>query len=301
MMAARQIKLIAAKEFGDRFRSGWVITCIVVWLGAISLTSFFGLLQIGQIGMQGYERTVLTLLNLVQYLVPLLALLLGHDLIVSEAEERTLKLLLTSGVARWRLLAGKFVGGCLTLAVPLLSGFLIAGAAIAFGAKDSAVVPFVRLAVSGLGLGVVFLAVGQAISVFCRSRVRALVAALLTWCLMVFVFDLAALGAIICSKSPAAAREIELICDAVHVNAAADIHSADDNPASSVGLESKVQSGRTSALLWLTINPVDLFRAVNLPQQVGITIPFYVIFASSGAWLALALGGGLWRFRKTDL
>src|SRR5215831_1257302 len=98
MKSLGQIKLIALKEFGDRFRSGWVLACIIVWLGAITLTSFFGRIQIGQIGMQGYERTVITLLNLVQYLVPLLGLLLGHDLIVSESEERTLKLLLASGL-----------------------------------------------------------------------------------------------------------------------------------------------------------------------------------------------------------
>ena len=79
--------LIATKEFSDRFRSGWVIACTVVWLGAIALTSLFGLVQIDKIGWQGYERTVVSLLNLVQYLVPLLALLLGHDLVVSERED----------------------------------------------------------------------------------------------------------------------------------------------------------------------------------------------------------------------
>jgi len=89
--------LIAGKEFGDRFRSGWVIACVLVWLGAIGLTSFLGLLQIGRIGVQGYERTVVSLLNLVQYLVPLLGLLLGHDLLVSEVEERTLRLILARG------------------------------------------------------------------------------------------------------------------------------------------------------------------------------------------------------------
>jgi ABC-type transport system involved in multi-copper enzyme maturation permease subunit len=83
---------LQSREFSDRFRSGWVIACVLVWLGAIGLTSFLGLLQIGRIGMQGYERTVMTLLNLVQYLVPLLGLLLGHDLLVSETEERTLRL-----------------------------------------------------------------------------------------------------------------------------------------------------------------------------------------------------------------
>src|SRR2546423_9240276 len=90
----RQVGLIATKEFSDRLRSGWVIACMLVWLGAIGLTSFLGLLQIGHLGVQGYERTVVSLLNLVQYLVPLLALLLGHALMVSENEERTLRLIL---------------------------------------------------------------------------------------------------------------------------------------------------------------------------------------------------------------
>src|SRR5689334_3844598 len=77
-----QLSRIALKEFGDRFASGWVIACVVVWLAVIGLTSFLGLLQVGRIGVQGYERTVISLLNLVQYLVPLLGLLLSHDLLV---------------------------------------------------------------------------------------------------------------------------------------------------------------------------------------------------------------------------
>ena len=133
--AARVVALVARKEFADRLRSGWIIACVAVWLGAIGLTSLFGLVQIGHIGMQGYERTVVSLLNLVQYLVPLLGLLVGHDLIVSERDERTLPLLLASGAGRGRLLLGKFMGGCATLALPLLLGFAIAGAAIGLAAR----------------------------------------------------------------------------------------------------------------------------------------------------------------------
>jgi Cu-processing system permease protein len=207
---ARQIWLIAVKEFSDRFRSGWVIACVLVWLGAIGLTSFLGLLQIGRIGMQGYERTVMTLLNLVQYLVPLLGLLLGHDLLVSETEERTLRLLLAGGVTRARLLLGKFVGGSFSLAVPLLSGFIIAGAAIGLTTRDNSIASFLRLASSGLVLGIVFLAIGLAVSTFSRTRVQALVLALLTWCVAVFVFDLVALGWLVSTKSSRAAQEIEV-------------------------------------------------------------------------------------------
>jgi ABC-type Na+ efflux pump permease subunit len=48
--------------------------------------------------------------------------LLGHDLIVSEKEERTLRLLIASGLSRSQLLFGKFLGGCLSVALPLLAG-----------------------------------------------------------------------------------------------------------------------------------------------------------------------------------
>jgi Cu-processing system permease protein len=294
-----QTLLIASKEFGDRFRSGWVIACVLVWLGAIGLTSFLGLLQIGQIGVQGYERTVISLLNLVQYLVPLLGLLLGHDLIVSENEERTLRLVLAGGVSRTRFLVGKFAGGCLTLAVPLLLGFIIAGAVIGIAAKDAGIGPFLRLAVSGLILGLIFLGMGLTISVLCRTRVQSLVVALLTWCFAVFVFDLIALGCFVSTKAPAAAHEIEFVCDATHVNLAADIHSEFDNVAD--GPTRANTTSRAASLGWLAINPIDLFRAVNLSDRMEFQVPFSSTLLTVILWFAGTLGLSIWKLRRTDL
>jgi Cu-processing system permease protein len=297
--ASRQIWIIAIKEFSDRFRSGWVLACVLVWLGAIGLTSFLGLLQIGRIGMQGYERTVVSLLNLVQYLVPLLGLLLGHDLLVSENEERTLRLLLATGVTRTRLLFGKFVGGSFSLGMPLLLGFIIAGAAIGLTTRDNSVASFLRLASSGLALGVVFLAIGLTISAFSRTRMQSLVLALLTWCLAVFVFDLVALGCVVSTRAPAAAQEIELLCDATHLNAAADIHTefeavSDRNPA-------PVDAPLGSSLGWLALNPVDLFRAANLEQQLKLRVPPLTLLPPIICWLAATLGASFWKLRRTDL
>lgn len=296
--AMLQVRRIASKEFSDRFRSGWVIACVLVWLGAIGLTSFLGLIQVGRIGVQGYERTVLSLLNLVQYLVPLLGLLLGHDLMVSESEERTLRLILAGGVSRVRLLLGKFIGGVLTLAVPLMLGFVIAGTAIGVAAKDNAVSPFLRLAVSGLILGVLFLGAGLAISTFSRTRVQALVAALLMWCFAVFVFDLVALGITLSSRAPVAAQQIDLLCDTTHVNAAADIHTAYDSGGESAKPAAMKQ---TPSLGWLALNPIDVFRAVNLPTQLGLRVPALTLSATIILWLALPFALGLWKFNRTDL
>src|SRR5262249_19752569 len=161
----------------------------------------------------------------------------------------------------------------LTIAVPLLTGFVISGAVIGFAAKDTALAPFVKLAISGLALGVVFMAIGLAISAFSKTRVQAIVAALLIWCAFVFVFDLVALGPIVSFKSPVPAREIELVCDAMHVNAAADIHSDGDTiSATSTQQPSAKPSSNIASITCLAINPVDLFRAVNLSSTLGVQV-----------------------------
>jgi len=295
----RQVRLIAAKEFGDRFRSGWVIACVLVWLGAIGLTSFLGLLQIGRIGMQGFERTVISLLNVVQYLVPLLGLLLGHDLIVSEQEGQTLRLLLAGGTSRARLVLGKFLGGCITLALPLALGFILAGTAIGVAAKESSIAPFLRLAASGLVLGLIFVGIGLVISTFSRTRLQALVVTLLTWCLAVFVFDLVALSVVVSTRAPVAAQEIEIICDATHLNAAADLH-ADFDPVAD-GQRRSAAAGDPAALGWLAVNPVDLFRAVNLAQRLELPVPILTRLLTATLWLGSTLGLSLWKLRRADL
>ena len=295
----RQTLLIAGKEFGDRFRSGWVIACAVVWLGAITLTSLFGLVQIGKIGVQGYERTVASLLTLVQYLVPLLALLLGHDLVVSEREERTLALLLAAGAKRGRVLAGKFLGGCLTLAVPLVLGFAIAGAAIGLAAGAGGLAPFLKLAGSGLLLGVVFLGLGLLVSTLCRTRVQALVLALLAWCVAVFVFDLVAMGLLVVTRTPQAALEVETATGATHVNAAADIHAAFENGDDAAARALKQAPKQVAP--WLLLNPVALFRAWNLPPSLVPPVPPAAAALSILGWLGGCLAAARWRLKRIDL
>jgi Cu-processing system permease protein len=291
------IVVIGLKEFRDRLRSGWVVACILVWLAVISLTSLFGLIQIGQIGVQGYERTTLSLLNVAQYLVPLLGLLVGHDLIVREREDRTLNLILASGVTRSRFLTGKFLGGVLTVIIPLITGFAIAGALIGFAARDAGFKPFLKMAVSGVILGVAFTGIGLLVSAVSRTRVQALVCALLAWGAAVFVFDLAVLGVIVSTKSVQAAHEIDLVCDATHINAQADIHAAFDAGTMD---KKEIQPG-VKTFFWVWFNPVDVFRIINLPSALAVSLPLTVAFGSTGGWILLSLLAATWRLNKMDL
>jgi ABC-type transport system involved in multi-copper enzyme maturation permease subunit len=148
-------------------------------------------------------------------------------------------------------------------------------------------------------LGLLFLGIGLAISAFSRTRVQALVTSLLIWCLAVFVFDLVALSLLVSSTSPGAAQEIELICEATHVNTTADLHSAFDNV--SEGQAKKAEAGGTVSLHWLAINPVDLFRAVNLSSQLEMRVPALAAVLCVAFWLTLTLGASSWKLRRTDL
>ncbi len=295
----KTIVCIASKEFSDRFRSGWVIACVLVWLGAIALTSLFGLVQVGRIGWQGYERTVASLLSLVQYLVPLLGLLLGHDLIVSEREENTVRLVVASGVTRGQLLLGKFLGGCLALSVPLLVGFAVAGAVIGMAAHGAGLGGFCRLAASGLVLGVVFLGIGLVISIWGRSRVQALVMALLVWGGAVFVFDLVALGLMVSFHAHRDAQAIAVATGTTHVNNSADLHNAYEFGEDDAALRREGASAQFS--LWLALNPVDLFRVLNLPRTLAPAVPVSVAGGAVVLWIGLCLGAGIWRIQRLDL
>ena len=101
---------------------------------------------------------------------------------------------------------------------------------------------------------------------------------------------------------PAAAREIELVCDAMHVNAAADIHSEDDTiSATSTQQPSTKPAPNIASIACLAINPVDLFRAVNLSLTLGVQVPAGIVAASFIGWLALSLLLSRWKLSKTDL
>ena len=289
--------IIARKEFRDRLQSGWIIACMVVWLAVISLTSLFGLLQIGHIGLQGFERTTLSLLNQVQYLVPLLGLLVGHDLLVKEREDRTLNLVLASGISRTSLVVGKYLGGALTVTVPLVLGFAIAGALVGMAAHDAVVWPFLRLGASGLVLGLAFTGIGLLVSSFSRSRVQALVGALLVWGVAVFAFDLAVLGVLVSTQAVRASQEIEVVCDATHVQSQADVHTAFDDS------QGQIQHSEPAPrrFFWIWLNPVDVFRVINLPSALTVPLPVMGTVSSAILWVLLSVGAAGWRLNIVDL
>jgi ABC-type transport system involved in multi-copper enzyme maturation permease subunit len=141
-------------------------------------------------------------LYVVRVVLSLVALLFGFDQVSRECEQGTLKLLLGSSISRARVLAGKWIGNFLSLAVPFLLVTLL-GTAVLF--LDPEVRPstgqFARLALilalSLLYLGF-FLSLGMLVSALTRRAATSVIVLLFIWAL--FVFIIPNLGTLLASQ-----------------------------------------------------------------------------------------------------
>lgn len=189
------IVVIARRELTEAVRSRWVLLCGGLFALLALALALVGLRSVGLTGVAGFSRTAIGLLNLVLYLVPLLALLLGITSMAAEREEGALEVLLAQAITRRAVVLGKFAGLGAALAAALLSGFGGAGLVIALAGGDLAAGGYILLVLRSLGLGLCFISLGLYLASVSASRLRALTWGLLLWFGSVLLYDLAVVGA----------------------------------------------------------------------------------------------------------
>lgn len=199
MIELMQIKVIAAKEFRDRIRNRWVIAVALIFTLFALAIAYFGGAQQGEVGLHGIEVTIASLVSLVIYLIPLIALILGYDAIVGERERGSLDLLLSMPITRLELLLGKFVGLSAALASATVAGFGLVGLLLAYQTDISALYHYIGFMLSAILLGMVFLSLAIMVSVMSKDRARASGGAIGVWFLFVLVYDLTLLGLLVLS------------------------------------------------------------------------------------------------------
>lgn len=198
------ILTIAICEVRMAFRNRWILSTTLV-LAALALSlALVGSAPTGTVGVAPLDVTIVSLTSLTIFLVPLIALLLSHDAVVGEAERGTLLLLLSYPVARWQVIAGKFIGHVVVLAIAITLGY--GGAALvigwAFGGIDAeSASAFAAMIGSSVLLGASFLALGYLVSAVVRNRGAATGLAVAIWLLFVLVYDAALLGMLVADKS----------------------------------------------------------------------------------------------------
>jgi Cu-processing system permease protein len=268
----KPIGIVAAKEFRDRIRNRWVLAVTFVFTAFALVIAYFGAAQQGAVGFHGIEVTIASLASLVIYLVPLIALILGFDAIVGERERGSLDLLLSMPLTRFELLMGKFAGLAAALACSTIVGFGVVGLLLGFKLPPSAWLHYAGFIVSSVLLGMAFLSLAVALSVFASDRARASGGAIALWFFFVLVYDLLLLGTLVATGGAVAADAFPYL---------------------------------------LLFNPADVFRILNIfgledvRTLYGLATVFPAKLANPGvlgmamlAWITLPLGFATWRFRR---
>lgn len=188
-----RIGVVAREEYRRALETRWLFGFTALFAAMVLGVSYFGLVQSGEVGFQGFSRVTLSLLNLVLFTVPLTGLILGVGSVSGSAE--TLPLLLAQPVGRGEVLAGKYLGLVAALSAAQALGFGAGGLIVALQAGPEQIRAFVVLTGVSLLLGALSLAAALALASILADRVKALAAAIFLWLLLVVAYDLGVLGA----------------------------------------------------------------------------------------------------------
>lgn len=190
----RQILSISIKEIHDGLRNRWVLATTLLLVIFALVLGMLGSAPTGTVKVDPLTVTLVSLSSLSIFLIPLIALLLSYDAIVGEVERGTMSLLLSYPIARWQVLAGKFVGHLIILAIATVVGYGIAGVVLHFlygGSSAAAWGDFAKMIGLSVFLGASFLSIGYLLSTLVRERATAAGLALFVWLFMVVIFDMA--------------------------------------------------------------------------------------------------------------
>ncbi len=190
LSARRNIATIARRELRDAVRSRWFLLYSIAFAVLGLAVSYAASVGAGGAGLTGFGRTSAGLINLVLLVVPLMALNAGAVSIASDRERGMLSYLLAQPVARWEVLAGKYMGLAGSLLACLCLGLGLCAVVLAWRGQVTSPGSLLRLGGLAFALSLSMLSVGFLVSVLARKTSVAVGTAIFLWLALVFVTDL---------------------------------------------------------------------------------------------------------------
>jgi ABC-type transport system involved in multi-copper enzyme maturation permease subunit len=170
-----------------------LVQCFGALFALLALAiSVAGLGASGQLVVQGFVRTAISLLLLALYLLPLLGLVLGAG--AFGAEHGGVELLLAQPISRGTVFAGRAIGLAAVLAVIGVAGFGLAGIVVAVAAGMSGALGYLLVAAGSIAVGLGGLGLGILIGAVARRRAAAVGMALAAWFCLAVLYDFVAIG-----------------------------------------------------------------------------------------------------------
>jgi Cu-processing system permease protein len=183
--ALLRFELAAARKgrTAPLFAAGFAVASVAIALVGLSAS--------GALAVQGFARTSISLLQLILWVVPLLALLIGA---AAGAECYELEYIAALPITRFEIVFSRWMAWLGALSAALCIGLGAAGGVIAAFAGTTDGWRYLGLVAVAVLLLSACLAIGLAIGVRARDRSRALAFAIVAWSVLVVGVDLLAIG-----------------------------------------------------------------------------------------------------------
>ena len=191
-MKVHSIATIARQELTVNIRNRWTMIFAGVFSVLVLAISYFGLVTAGAIGFQGFSRTSASLLNLVLYVIPLVALTMGTLSFTGDVSAS--ELLYSQPVSRVEVMLGKLAGLFAAIVTATFIGFGLAGVIIGIQGGTTGASRYPILVGFSLLLALIFLSLSALISVVCKRKTKAFGLSVFVWFFFVLFYDLLVIG-----------------------------------------------------------------------------------------------------------
>ena len=190
---------IAKKEFMDNIRNKWIIIITILFASLTLLASYAG--SIYSEGWQDLGVTMSIMSGLVNFLITIIALILGYSAIIGEIEKGSMNSLLSLPAKRLEIVLGKFFGLGMVLTSTILIGFGIAGIIIGFNVPDVKYDEYLIFIGATILVGFVFLSIGIFLSCLFRKRSTAMGGAIFVFFLFTIIWQFIVFALLIITSS----------------------------------------------------------------------------------------------------
>lgn len=191
-MDSATVLTIARQELTISIRNKWTVIFAAVFGVLVLAISYFGTVASGEIGFQGFNRTSASLLSLVLYLIPLVALMMGSQSFTGNDGDG--ELLFAQPISRAEILFGKVLGLFASIATATFAGFGIGGLMISIQAGSEDAWGYLIFVGLSLLLSLVFTAVSALLSMLSGRQTKVFGLSLVVWFTFVILYDLIVIG-----------------------------------------------------------------------------------------------------------
>ncbi len=193
------IILIAKKEIMDCIRNFWIITITAIFVLLTLIESYFG--SVFSTGWHDFGATISFMMLSVEWIVPILAFMLGYAAIIGEIERGSMSALLSMPINRVEIVFGKFLGLGGVLSLSILLGFGFAGAIIGIMIPNANYGEYLSFILSTVLYGLVYLSVAIFFSTLFKKRATALGGAIFLWFFFNMILPLVLFGIAVAGKA----------------------------------------------------------------------------------------------------